>query len=575
MPTDLLRQGATAIAGDPTSPSALAKLEAAMAELRALKIGPYLDRAVDALKLGKAKEGGDWALKALELDECSGFAWRLLGIAREFSRDYGNAIRCYESALALTPDDVEIANDIGRLAYALDMKEQAKKLFAHFWRARPEMPDGANNLASVLRDLNECQQAIDVLKPSILAHPENPLLWNTLASTMAEMGDLSTALTFFDEALRLDPKFAKARYNRGNAKFALYDFAGSLEDCEAAMKDASSPAEKAMMRMARSANLLCLGRIAEGWDEYEARLDPDFAGVTTFAVDRPAWRPGQDLTGKTLLVMGEQGLGDEVLFANVLPDVIEDLGKDGAAIVAVEPRLVSLFQRSFPTARIGPHGTYKYETYILKAAPFADEMAADAWTPMGSLMRQYRTRVEAYPDRDRFLVADPERVAYWKAELAKVSDRPKVGLLWKSMMMGGARKKFFSPFAQWEPVLRTDGVTLVNLQYGDCSEEIAMAKEEFGVDIWNPPGIDLKQDLDDLAALSCAMDLVLGFSNATTNIAAACGAPVWMISGQNAWTRLGSERHPWYPQARIFDAPPDRDWSGQMSHIADELSRGF
>jgi spore coat polysaccharide biosynthesis protein SpsF len=67
----------------------------------------------------------------------------------------------------------------------------------------------------------------------------------------------------------------------------------------------------------------------------------------------------------------------------------------------------------------------------------------------------------------------------------------------------------------WRPVLEAPGVTFVNLQYGDCDEEIALAKAEFGVDIWQPPGIDLKQDLDDVAALCCAMDLIVGFSNAT------------------------------------------------------------
>ena len=75
------------------------------------------------------------------------------------------------------------------------------------------------------------------------------------------------------------------------------------------------------------------------------------------------------------------------------------------------------------------------------------------------------------------------------------------------------------------------------------------------MDVWTPPGIDLKNDLDDLAALTCALDLVVGQANATTNIAAACGAPTWLISTPGAWPKLGTDRYPWYPQVRVFIPP--------------------
>src|SRR5690606_26626237 len=114
-----------------------------------------------------------------------------------------------------------------------------------------------------------------------------------------------------------------AQYNRGCALLGLGEFDAALADCEAALALAADPSETAMMRLSRSTILHCMGRTAEAWDEYEARLDPHFAGVTHFMIDRPQWTPEMDLAGNSLLVMGEQGLGDEVLFANTLPDVIE------------------------------------------------------------------------------------------------------------------------------------------------------------------------------------------------------------------------------------------------------------
>jgi len=101
-------------------------------------------------------------------------------------------------------------------------------------------------------------------------------------------------------------------------------------------------------------------------------------------------------------------------------------------------------------------------------------------------------------------------------------------------------------------VLRTEGVTFVNLQYGDCQQELNAAREGLALDVWNPPAIDLKDDLDDLAALVCALDLTIGPANATTNLAGACGAPLWLISTPAAWPRLGRADYPWYPQARVF-----------------------
>jgi ADP-heptose:LPS heptosyltransferase len=92
------------------------------------------------------------------------------------------------------------------------------------------------------------------------------------------------------------------------------------------------------------------------------------------------------------------------------------------------------------------------------------------------------------------------------------------------------------------------------------------------VDIWSPPGIDLKHDLDDVAALSSAMDLVLGFSNATLNIAAACGAPAWLITTPGAWPRLGTEdRYPWYPQVRVFAPAAYGAWGPVMGEVAAAL----
>jgi len=555
--------------GDGAQPAALAKLEGAIAELKALAVVPLLRRALDAIRADDARAGAEWALKALQQDERSGWGWYLLAVARERAGDFANSLKAYQAALTLLPDQSEVANDLGRLAYRMGMKDVAEQLFRRYLTARPDCLEAINNLACAVRDQGRSADAIEILRDAIKLNPADPQLWNTLGTVVCEQGDVSAAMTFYEEAMRLDPGFAKARYNRGNASLALGDLDAALADCEAAMAAASAEDDRLMMQLARSTIRIAQGRIGEGWDDYEARLDPRFAGVTLFLIDAPLWTPGTALTGKTFVLMGEQGLGDEVLFANMIPDILEALGPDGRLILAVEPRLVTLFERSFPAAEVVGHATYAVQGRIYRGAPSLDgRKDIDLWAPMASPLRQFRRDLASFPVRHGFLTADPARVAHWRRELSAAPAGPKVGVLWKSMKLDAGRQRYYSPFQLWAPVLATPGVSFVNIQYGDCAAELEWAERELGVRLWTPPGIDLKNDLDDVAALTCALNLTLGFANATSNIAAACGAPTWIISVPGAWTRLGTDRMPWYPHARIFLPPAFGRWEETMAEAA-------
>jgi Tfp pilus assembly protein PilF len=558
--------------GEAGSADNLAKLNAAVSELKALAIAPLLQRAIDEIRAENPKAAYDWAMKALEQDEHSGVGWYLLAIALERAGDFASSIRAYEAALKLLPDHSDVACDLGRLALRLGMKPQAEDLFRRFLARYPDDPEAANNLVCAIRDQGRHDEAIETLRPAIQKLPDNPMLWNTMGTIVADQGDFANARVFYEEALRLQPSFAKARHNLANVMLMQGDIDQALAQNDISMAEVKAEDDRQMIRLARSSMLLCAGRIAEGWDEYESRVHPQFSARTAFAIDRRRWEPGDDLAGKSFLVVGEQGLGDEILFANVLPDVLERLGSKGKLTIAVEPRLVPLFQRGFPTARVEPHATYHVGARPNRMIPFLEtDDTIELWSPMASLLREFRTTVEAFPARRSFLAADPERVAHWREVLATAPAGCKVGLLWKSAITRDSRHRFYSPFSAWAPVLAQKGVTFVNLQYGDCAEELAAAKRDFGVEIWSPPGIDLKQDLDDVAALCGAMDLVVGFANATLNIAAACGVPNFLISVPGAWTRLGTLTSPWYPATRVFLPPGYGQWDAVMAEVAEAV----
>lgn len=560
--------------GTAGSHDALRRLNAAISELKALSVEPLLNRAVTALEAEDHETGGRLAIQALEQDERNGFAWYLLAIARERAGDFTSSITCYESALALLPNQADVANDLGRLAFRMGMKPEAEKLFRHFLAARPNHPEGANNLACAIRDQDRAEEAIEILRPAIEANPTAAMPWNTLGTIVTEQGELTAAHTFFDEALRLQPNFPKAQYNRANVRLSLGMAQDALADCDTALAGTLAEDERQMMQLSRATILMELGRTAEGWDDYEARLHPQFADCTQFQAPGAPWTPDTDLSGRSLLVFGEQGLGDEVMFANLLPDVIEALGPDGRLILAVEPRLVPLFQRSFPTAQIGAHATYAVGGRTVRVAPFlAEDAVVDHWAPLGSLLRRFRRSVSAFPATTGYLTPAPERIAHWREVLQQAPAGLKVGLLWKSGLMNGARRRYFSAFEAWADVLAAPGVSFINLQYGDCAAELEQARREMGIEIWTPPGIDLKQDLDDIAALTCALDLVVGFPNATVNLAGACGASAWITSAPGAWPRLGSDHYPWYPQMRVFTASALGEWGPMLSEMADALAQ--
>ena len=203
----------------------------------------------------------------------------------------------------------------------------------------------------------------------------------------------------------------------------------------------------------------------------------------------------------------------------------------------------------------------------LRGCPhITDWESYDYWAPMASVLRVLRTDISDFDKPGGFLTADPDRVEHWREELEKLGPGYKAGLLWKSMLMSAKRSKYYSPFSQWKKTLRTEGITWINLQYGDCEEDIARAEKEFGVKI-HQLDIDLKNNLDDLAALCVALELVVGPMNATTNIAAGSGTQVAIIGAPNAWPYLGTGQLPWYPTAKVFCADSISDWKPAMARF--------
>jgi tetratricopeptide (TPR) repeat protein len=526
-----------------------------------------LRKAIAAFRRADYGKSALLSVDATGSDPTCGQAYHMLALSLDHMGEMARAMEMYERAFQLDPTDTDLYLNLGLAAWRLDLHTVAEKFFRHYCELAPEQPMGWNNLAGVLRDRSRFDDAIEVCRSAIYRMPEQPLLWNTLGTILVELSDFAQAATFYREALRLDPTFTRAWHNLG---YGLHH-TGPLDEALAAYDTALSlpqePRDRLETEHARSLCLIALGRLAEGFAAYEVRHHHQHRASMLYGIDAPMWK-GEDLAGKTVLAMGEQGLGDEIMFGNILPDLAAAIGPAGQLKIAVDSRLGSLFARSFPQAEIGKYFVARHNGKDLRLAPWAGK--PDYVVPFGSALPHLRKTVESFPG-NAFLTPDPDRVAAMRAALPQ-DGRLRVGLCWRSMMINAQRQKYFSAIDAWAPLLNLPGVTFVNLQYGDAADEIARARALFGITIHQIDGLDLKNDLEGAAALSAGCDLVLSAPTAAAALAGAVGTEVWFLTAGPVWPQLGTDHYPWYRASRIFSPAVFGDWETLMPGVAAELA---
>jgi tetratricopeptide (TPR) repeat protein len=567
------------LAGMDAKLEALGKLEALAEEIDAAlarrKSNGIVRRAVKAWRRGDIVRSGQLALEATEADDTNAKAFHVLAMALERMGHLHKALVTYERAFALDPKDPELLINLGLTAWNLKMVEGAAKLFQLYIAACPDSPLGYNNLGSVQGDMGKSTTAIETLRSAIYRLPNEPILWNSLATVLAEEGRVEESLVFYNEAIRLDPTFARLYHNLGYAYSHLGRLSEALEAYDNALTHVVDPAERIETRHSRGICLIGMGQLEEGFREYEIRNYERFRAYVHHMTKAPLW-DGEPLEGKRILVVGEQGLGDEFMFANILPDLQRAVGPEGKLQIAVDPRLVPLFRRSFPQAEVGSYDDRKLidkdGNKELRFIPFAVERdEPDFYAPMGTPLHMLRKRLEDFPHQT-FLKPAPERVAQFREVLQVGGPGPYVGICWRSMMLDVKRAKYYSTLDLWGPILKTPGVCFVNIQYGKCEDELARARELHGVDVQIIDGLDLTDDIDGAAALSAALDLVISAPTAAAACAGGVGTEVWFLTAGRTWPQLGTNEFPWYRKSHVFSPEKFGDWNELMPQVGERLA---
>ena len=470
---------------------------------------------------------------------------------------HAEAIAQYEAALAVQPDDPKVLFALGNTAQALGLAAPAEQFFRRVLALEPERLEALINLANLLRDSGQPGTAIALLGPALIRAPQSPELLLTLGSAFREKGDAASAKAYYQSALAARPDYVPALAN-------LAEMLGEEGDREAArtLYDRALKAEpkNAQARLNRAVLHLLNGDLKDGWRDYAARVEiagkvPQIQGG---AEQRLAPWTGGSLKGKRLLVRAEQGVGDQILFASLIPDLLARARiEGGSVIVECEPRLAPLFARSFPGATVRPatlraeHGKVVADYGWLKAAGGANTAVL-----MGDLPRTLRSGLDKFPAPHIFLQPDPCEMARWKVAFGENA----IGICWRSGKLGGGRSQAYAPLERWGRFLRNVERPIVSLQYDGAPDEIAALESLSGRKIIVPQDIDQKNELDRAAALMAALSLVISAPTAVSWLSAGAGVPTLKLLHGLSWTALGQMHEPFAPACQCVMPQTFGDW---------------
>jgi len=366
-----------------------------------------------------------------------------------------------------------------------------------------------------LRAQQEPEQALACYAQAFVADPDSAAAFNNYGNVMRELGHPRRAIPFLQHAAVLDPANITAQFNL-------------------------------------AITYLLAGDYAQGWPAYEARWRYEHLAGTEPKFSQPRWT-GQDLQGKTILVVGEQGHGDNIQFSRFL----WNLHQQGARIkLQVTDGLIPLFSIGGIIEQVGSYGS--------------DMGEFDYWVPIMSIPGILGITLDTLPRVQSYLNADPAAVRAWQQRLGPKT-RMRVGFCWSGRPDSWLNQHKAVPFETMLDLIKsTPEYEWINLQV-DASDEQEAELAAAGVTRY--PGS--VHSFADTAALMQNLDVVVGVDTAVSHLAGALGRPTWIMLNAYAtdWRWLTDrDSSPWYSTARLFRQPSRGDWTSVTKKVAQYLS---
>ena len=512
------------------------------------------------LGAGLHREAQTHLERCIALDPRTPEPYCLLGNLHRLSGELACAEQRYREALELDADVI-----LAHCNLALLLRRQARipDALQHFKAAHALAPLRGEMLREFVMTLLDCGEyatAGDVAQRAAEADPARYESWFCLGLARQQQHRSAEALAGYDHALALTAGDADLLTQRAMTLHELGQLPEALADYDAAL--ALRPGDP-LARFHKSLSLLLTEDYARAWPDYETRLLSE--DVPYRPRRYPRW-DGAPTTGRTVLVYGEQGLGDEIMFASCLPDLM----RSGArCVIECHASLRALFADSFPDATV-------YATPTDRRVPDAiDALGIDWEVPIGSLAMYYRARAADFPHHQGYLKARPERVAAWRERLSALGPGPKIGLSWRGGTHRSREPLRSIELPRWQPIFDVPGPHFVSLQYTpDAPQALHALAREHGVQVAHWP--EALADYAETAALVTALDFTITVCTSIVHLAGALGRPVWVMAPYTPEWRYGrsGEALRWYPSARMFRQHDNREWQAVIAAVAARLAQG-
>lgn len=512
----------------------------------------YSNRGVSLHRLGRLGDAVVSYEKAISLYPDYAEAFNNCGNALRELGQTESALVCYEKAIAIFPDYAEAHNNLGLMLQEQKKFDAALSSYDRAISIRPDYAEAHSNRGTLMKDFKRLEEAVSCYEKAISFKADYAEAYNNLGNALKELRNYDQALVVYERALEIKSDYSEAYSNRGTLFMELKKIDRAVDSYDQAIRFDPDYADAYWNK---SLALLCSGELGAGWDLYEWRWkkDKNKSAKKNFF---PDW--GGAAVAGAILVLSEQGVGDQIFYSGM----IGDLRRYAHSVtVALDSRLVKLYQRSF--AEID----FIANTHLDALRGF------DAQAYMPSLGQFLRRDITSVCVPRGYLRACPERVNSLRAGLA-ASGKLICGLSWSSKNSDIGDDKSVG-LADLAPLMAIGNIQFVNLQYGDTSKEQEDVRVKTGMVLESVKEIDNFNDLDGLAALITACDVVVTISNTTAHLAAALGKTVFVMLPYSVgllwyWHDIRSDS-PWYPSARLYRQERRGQWSDVLARVQNDL----
>jgi Tfp pilus assembly protein PilF len=435
-------------------------------------------------------------------------------------------------------------NNFGAALLRNNQHNDAKEILEYGLELDPTNFDFLINICNAYQGLGQPEKSLHTALKAIEVNPGSFMGYNNLGTALGDLLHIEDARQAYITAYTLNPNYLPTIINLAQLEVKLDDHPRGIQLYEEALKLSNiTDSYSELIKYYLSHSYLLLGDLEKGWDYYDygfCVLLPKGAWRSLRRFEQPRWQ-GQINKSIRLLIWREQGLGDEIEFSTCLYDLDQ---AEMNVTLECDPRLVGIYQRTYPNFKVRPESINKQNL------PMFDNF--DVHCPIGSLPRYFRRNIKDFDKPIPTWIPEISRTEFIKDKLKDFHHKTLVGVSWRSGVLKIERNTNYTNLMDWSDLLTQDDLQFVNLQYGDCEEEIVQVEQALGIQILRWPEIDLRNDLETVLALISELDCVCSVGTAVSSIAGSSGVPTLLLL-QRSWILLGETYiYPWYPNVKPF-----------------------